>query len=110
MNKKKSKGSGLPRSKHKHEYIPVLLHSKRENPFTQEIIIDKGVYKVCKICGRIDSYLSGDEWYDTEYEMFGTYQIGRSKLNKKALKLPKWHRYDFFDKFAYEGEINENNK
>lgn len=100
--KKKTKSKGQPRSKHKHEYIPVLLHTKRENPLTHKITVDKSVYKVCKICGRIDSYLSGDEWYDTDYGMHGTYLIGRSKLNKNALKLPKWHRYDFFDKFAYK--------
>ena len=104
-HKKKSKAKGLSRSKHKHEYEPVLLHKYWKNRYKNdedtEII---SVNKVCVICGRIDDTLKGDEWYDTEYKMMGKYRIGKSKLNKKALTLPKWYAHDYFDKFAHKGE------
>ena len=103
-HKKKSKAKGEPRSKHKHEYIPVLLHRPYHNTVnntTEEIL---SVNKVCKICGRIDACLKGEEWYDTEYQYFGSYRISKDHLNKKALKLPKWYTHDYWDKFAYKGE------
>lgn len=104
-HKKKSKAKGLSRSKHKHEYIPVLLHRPWQNPYkNNEITEIISVNKVCPVCGRIDECLKGDEWYDTEYEYFGKYRIGKDRLNKKALKLPKWYTHDYFDKFAYKGE------
>ena len=104
-HKKKSKAKGLSRSKHKHEYIPVLLHRPWENPYkNNEITEIISVSKVCKICGRIGETLKGDEWYDTEYKMFGNYRIGKDSLNRSALKLPKWYTHDYFDKFAHRGE------
>ena len=104
-HKKKSKAKGLSRSKHKHEYIPVLLHRPWQNPYkNNEITEIVSVNKVCKICGRISETLKGDEWYDTEYTMFGNYRMGKNFLNQSALKLPKWYVHDYFDKFAYRGE------
>jgi hypothetical protein len=103
-HKKKSKAKGLSRSKHKHEYIPVLLHRPFLNPFKQKNEDIISVNKVCKICGRIDECLRGEEWYDTEYKDMGEYRIGKDILNKKALALPKWYTHDYFDKFAYKGE------
>ena len=101
--KKKSQAKGLPRSKHKHQYIPVLLHRKHHfyigEPKTEII---QSVTKVCQMCGRIDKTLRGAEWYDTEYEYFGKYSISKDTLNKKALSLPKWYADDFFDKFAHQ--------
>lgn len=103
--KKSKKVTGLPRSKHKHQYEPVLLHRYWKNPYkNNEITEIVSVNKVCVICGRIDDTLKGDEWYDTEYEYFSKYLIGKSTLNNKALSLPKWYTHDYFDKFAYKGE------
>lgn len=104
-HKKKSKGSGLPRSKHKHEYTPVLLH--RPYTFTlNETKTDllQSVNMVCKICGRIDYTIQTDEYYDTEYKIMGKYRIRKIRLNKKALALPKWYTHDYWDKFAYREE------
>ena len=60
--------------------------------------------KVCKICGRIDEALKGDEWYNTEYKFFGSYRMRKDSLSQSALKLPKWYTHDYFDKFAHRGE------
>ena len=104
-HKKKSKAKGLSRSKHKHEYIPVLLHRPWKDPFkNNEITEIVSVNKVCKICGRIDEALKGDEWYNTEYKFFGSYRMRKDSLSQSALKLPKWYTHDYFDKFAYRGE------
>ena len=100
--KKKSKKKGLPRSKHKHDYIVVLLNRPYLNQITQETTNILSVNEVCSICGRINDSLKGEEWYDTEYTYMGKYRFGKDKLNKKALALPKWYTNDFFDKFAYK--------
>ena len=104
-HKKKSKAKGLARADHKHEYEPVLLHRPWKNPYKNDDIKEIiSVNMVCKICGRIDECLNGNEWYDTEDKIIGKYRIGEKKLNKKALKLPKWYTHDYWDKFAYKGE------
>lgn len=107
-HKKKSQGNGLSRSKHKHEYIPVLLHRPWHNRYKDETINFQTITNVCKICGRIDYDIDHEKYYDTEYIQDLPYKIGRRVLNKKALSLPKYYVHDSFDKFAYEGEINEN--
>lgn len=104
-HKKKSKAKGLSRSKHKHEYAPVLLHRLYHNRYSQETTEIVSVNKVCQVCGRIDECLNGDEWYDAKYEYFGKYRIGKDRLSKKALALPKWYTHEYFDKFAYKGEL-----
>lgn len=104
-HKKKSKAKGLTRSDHKHEYEPVLLHRPWKNPYKNNEVTELlSINMVCKICGRIDKCLNGNEWYDTENKIIGKYRIGEKKLNKKALKLPKWYTHDYWDKFAYKGE------
>lgn len=108
-HKKKSKAKGLSRSKHKHEYIPVLLHRPWYDKYKDETINFQTITNVCKICGRIDYNINDKEYYDTEYIQEVPYKIGRRVLNKKALSLPKYYVHDRLDKFAYEGEIDENN-
>ncbi len=52
--RKKSKGNGVPRSNHKHQYKTVLLKHVLDNPFKAAEKIERYCpYEVCTICGRI---------------------------------------------------------
>lgn len=58
--KKKSGKNGSPRANHKHEYKEVVVHSWWDNPFKPGVKNENTeVCKVCTICGRIGSYVTG---------------------------------------------------
>lgn len=107
-HKKKSKGNGLPRSKHKHIYETVLLY--RYYHFTDletggdkvhESVIPT---KVCSICGRVD-YVDNDPSYYTYVPIKNLPIPCKEKaLTEKALNLPKWKLEDCYDKFAIKME------
>ena len=102
--KKRSTAKGQPRSKHKHEYITVLLHEQYEWP---DVKTGRGTIKhdhiaptrVCRICGRVE-HRDTDESYYVKNSILNIPQLVFSKdLSDKALALPKWRRAPF-DKFA----------
>ena len=101
--RKKSKGNGLPRAKHKHEYITVRLVRKYEVPdvSTGKMRPHESILptKVCQICGRID-YVDRDASYYVKEPVKGLpYLIFDKRLSDKALELPIWIA-DKFEKFA----------
>lgn len=107
-HKKKSKGNGLPRSKHKHIYETVLLyryyHYTNYETGGDKVVENVTPTKVCTICGRVD-YTDRDPSYYTmvplKYFPFSVYE---KVLTEKALSLPKWVVKDTFDKFAIKME------
>ena len=110
--RKKSKGAGQPRAKHKHEYITVLLHEEYEWPDVKtggEPIKHDHIAptKVCKICGRVD-YVDDNPSYYVMNRIMNIPHLAFSKdLSETAMNLPKWRRKPF-DKFAYpREEIND---
>lgn len=111
-HKKKSKGNGLPRSKHKHTYETVLLY--RYYHFTDcktgadRMTENAAPTKVCTVCGRVD-YADNDPSYYTFMPIANLPFLCREKmLTEKALSLPKWCLKDCYDKFAIKME--ETNK
>ncbi len=97
--KKKSRKSGLSRSKHKHEYKTVLLHHKysHSKPHEQDpLLIDYlSATKVCQICGRI-----GNE--DPDFYKAGVCGswLTSSTLIPEAFELDKWHVDECMGTFA----------
>lgn len=103
-HKKKSKGNGLPRSKHKHEYETVLLHRYYSFPDLQtgkdKIHEQRNPTRVCTICGRID-YMDSDQSYYEKAPIEGLSFLAYNKvLSEKALRLPKWKVEEPYGKFA----------
>lgn len=95
---KKSKHKGQPRSKHKHEYNTVLLHSYYEHPFDKSKTIERvHATKVCTICGRID------EVDLNQYEKIEVpdlpYKVYEDKI-KNPETLENWYRDGYLAKFA----------
>lgn len=98
--KKKSKRKGQPRSKHKHQYKTVLLHSINHYDWSSKPIEYLTPTKVCQICGRISDRDNDESLYIKEkLSIPGLKDVCKTKLSTKALKLPKWHREDW-NKFA----------
>jgi hypothetical protein len=107
-HKKKSKGNGLPRSKHKHEYETVLLHRYYSFPDLQtgkdKIHEQRNPTRVCTICGRID-YVDDDPSYYTVKPIAKTrFRVFGKELSEKALNLPKWQVEEPYGKFAVKME------
>lgn len=108
-HKKKSKAKGLPRSKHKHKYETVLLHTTYN--FKSGVFKNKQLIypvKLCTICGRIKS-TDRDPSYYVE-KLINTdlpYKCYSKTLSEKALSLPKWYSSDILDKFAVK-EVLDN--
>lgn len=107
-HKKKSKAKGLSRSKHKHDYETVLLisdyHSTDFKTGKPEIIEMTYPTKVCTICGRVGETNHDESYYVKGDKVTRWLYCHSDSLSEKALKLPKWYKHDFFDKFAYKGE------
>lgn len=106
--KKKSKGKGLPRSKHKHTYETVLLH--RYYHYTNcetggdRVTENIAPTKVCSICGRV-SYIDHDPAYYTFVPIKNLpFPCRERALTEEALNLPKWRVEDCYDKFAIKME------
>ena len=108
-HKKKSKAKGLSRSKHKHIYETVLLISYYHHPDLKTGVdkVTEMTYptKVCTICGRVRETDHDESYYVNGDKVTRWLYCHRDSLSKKALKLPKWYKHDYFDKFAYKGEI-----
>ena len=107
-HKKKSKGKGLPRSKHKHIYEPVLLtrkyHHTQYPTGNHKVSLCSSVAEVCTICGRIGKNILDESYYEHIPNYLFPFRITRESLSEKAKKLPKWYAEDFWDKFAYKEE------
>ena len=102
--KKKSKGNGLPRSKHKHTYETVLLYSYYHHTDLKtgadKITESKMPTKVCTICGRVDAV--DFSYYNLVPIDNHPFNCKERVLKEEALNLPKWYVKDYFDKFAIE--------
>lgn len=107
-HKKKSKGNGLPRSKHKHIYETVLLtkyyHWNDFRTGKPSTTVTKNPYKVCTICGRIEDLDTDPKYYIKKVIYDLPIKTFKEELSEEALKLPKWYVDDFWDKFAHKGE------
>lgn len=107
-HKKKSKGNGLPRSKHKHIYETVLLikYYHHNNLLTGASEVTEMTYptKVCTICGRIGEIDHDESYYIKGDKVTRWLYCHSDDLSEKALALPKWYAEDFWDKFAHKGE------
>lgn len=103
-HKKKSKGNGLPRSKHKHIYETVLLHYEfcYTSPKTgKEVVVPKDVpTKVCTVCGRIDYVDQDASYYERVQAKDVPFIFYEKVLTEKALNLPKWKVEEPYGKFA----------
>lgn len=107
-HRKKSKGNGLPRSKHKHIYETVLLyryyHHTDLKTGGDKVTERVTPTKVCSICGRVD-YVDHDPSYYTFVPIKSLPVLCSEKvLTEKALSLPKWRLEDCYDKFAIKIE------
>jgi hypothetical protein len=107
-HKKKSKGNGLPRSKHKHQYETVLLtkyyhHTDFKTGFPTTTVT-MNPYKVCVICGRIEGWDRNPKYYIKKPRYDLPIVVYDEELSEEALVLPKWYVDDFWDKFARKGE------
>lgn len=102
--KKKSTAKGQPRSKHKHEYITVLLRIPFEHPDikTGRMLTNYsyGPTKVCSICGRIDEAVLDPIYFNKEEHKGKLFNYFTKNLSGAALALPKYEVFDFMDKFA----------
>ena len=109
--KKKSKKTGLPRSKHKHIYETVLLcrnwHSNNVHNGAPEVHQFKTPTKVCVICGRVDCLDDDPSYYVKQEVGHLPFILSVNKLSEKALSLPKWYLEDYFDKFAIKMEEDD---
>ena len=107
-HKKKSKGNGLPRSKHKHTYETVLLtkyyHWNDFRTGKPTVTVTTRPYKVCTICGRIEGFDTDPKYYIKKVIYDLPIKVFEEELSEEALKLPKWYVDDFWDKFAHKGE------
>jgi hypothetical protein len=103
-HKKKAVSNGLPRSKHKHIYETVLLtkdyHSKDFRTGRPTVTTTTDPYKVCTICGRIAGLDDNPKYYIKKGIPGLPIKVYDKELSEEALKLPKWHADDFWDKFA----------
>lgn len=113
-HKKRSTSKGLPRSKHKHQYETVLLSTffrhKVLNNGTDKVHEYRTPVKVCMICGRTDKTDNNPIYYTKKRVPHSSLCIYEKELSEKALKLPRWYKEDFLDKFAKpynEEEISE---
>ena len=102
--RKKAVSKGLPRADHKHLYETVLLTKKYHGTDfkTGRPRITETQYptKVCTICGRIDC-TDPDPKYFIKKPVSGLpINVYEKELSENALKLPRWHADDFWDKFA----------
>lgn len=107
-HRKKSKGNGLPRSKHKHIYETVLLYRYYHHTDLatggDKMSESFAPTKVCTICGRVD-YVDNDPSYYTYEPIKNLPFLCKEKiLTEKALNLPKWYLEDYWDKFAIKME------
>ena len=109
--KKKSKAKGQPRANHKHIYETVLLisnyHSADFKTGKPEVIEMVYPTKVCTICGRVGETDRDDSYYVKDDKTTRWLYCHCDSLSEKALKLPKWYRHDYFDKFAFRKEEEE---
>jgi hypothetical protein len=107
-HKKKSTSKGQPRAKHKHIYKTVLLtrdyHSNNFQTGRPEVHEYRSVTKVCTICGRIDDVDHDPSYYVNKPCANLPFTAYEKELSEKALRLPKWHCADFFDKFSVKVE------
>ena len=103
--KKKSKRKGQPRSKHKHQYETVLLHSINHYDWSKKPVEHLIPTKVCQICGRIGDRDNDESLYIKEKIHVEGFKcpVTDTKLSKKALALPLWHVEDW-NKFASKEE------
>jgi hypothetical protein len=103
-HKKKSKGNGLPRSKHKHEYETVLLSRYYRFPDLktgmEKVYEQRNPTKVCTICGRINYMDSDQSYYEIMQSTLNPPFIYEKVLTEKALNLPKWKVEEPYGKFA----------
>lgn len=107
-HRKKSKGNGLPRSKHKHMYETVLLYRYYHHTDLatggDRVTESFMPTKVCSICGRVD-YVDHDPSYYTDVPLkYLPFSAHERVLTEKALSLPKWELENYWDKFAIKAE------
>ena len=107
-HRKKSKGNGLPRSKHKHLYETVLLYRYYHHTDLatggDKLSVSFAPTRVCTICGRVE-HVDNDPSYYTYEPIKNLPFICKEKiLTEKALNLPKWYLEDYWDKFAIKME------
>lgn len=107
-HKKKSKGNGLPRSKHKHTYETVLLSRYYRFPDLdtglEKVYEQRRPTKVCTICGRIDYMDDDPSYYEIIQSTLNPPFIYEKVLTEKALNLPRWKVEEPYGKFATKKE------
>jgi hypothetical protein len=106
--KKRSNAKGQPRSKHKHVYETVLLTRDFSVPDykTGRTLVKQRIHptRVCAICGRI-GYEDDDESLFVKRVISDLpVKVYEKVLSDKALRLPKWHSNDYFNKFATKSD------
>ena len=105
--KKKSKKTGLHRSKHKHQYETVLLKTRFENPYTKQKYICTSIpTKVCVICKYIGHVDRDKKYFDIVPVEGLPYRVYETKLTEAANKLPVYS-VEGFNKFATEGDFHD---
>ena len=104
-HKKKSQAKGQPRSKHKHEYKTVLLHSfSPKAGSNSELIEILSATKVCSICGRIAEN-DFDQYEETKHiPNSRTFSHFIEKRIKNPESLEDWYAYGYMPKFAYKSK------
>lgn len=109
--RKKSKYKGRPRSKHKHNYKIVVLHTYNKSYTGSERIKEYiNVAKVCETCGRIMDM----NWNERSEYCHSRQLFPVSLIEEKTKSLEHWY-CNFFDNTAYkskedliEKDINSN--
>ena len=92
-------------------YETVLLisnyHSTDFKTGKPEVIEMVYPTKVCTICGRVGETDHNDSYYVKDDKTTRWLYCHSDGLSEKALKLSKWYRDDYFDKFAFRKKEEE---
>lgn len=98
-HKKKSNAKGQPRSKHKHEYKTVLLHSFVPHYIDKNKMVEHlTATKVCHICGRLNG-IDPERYEEVPY--FSHFTENRIK-NPESLE--DWYCDGFLARVAYRSK------
>lgn len=100
--KKKSKGSGIPKTKHKHDYLPCIYHSpgfiyKAGHGLRKQQYLTTSFGTYCCICGKIGTHLEIWASYDPKKE---TEEQAKKRMEKEMEGYPHFYIDDWwFPKF-----------
>lgn len=109
--KKKSTGSGLKKSNHKHIYEPCVLAYPcdwwNKGPlFLRKM--NRTIRGYCPVCGKLGDIKDKSRWYREAHKTLGGYLIyetvlteeGEREMNPRTRTLPYFEVADLFIKFV----------